>query len=436
MERSSFSRPVYALTACLIIFPVFTLTIKGWISALLLITCLISLYTLWTERKTHKKSLAVSAPNPEEVFWLAVILALPVVAIGLGQTFRHELIFRDYDGPMRLALAIPILIAIVKIKLPLDILNCLLRFSIPATLVVTLFSVLIFPNERWGAERLTTYFVDPLSFGSLCLAMALITLASMDLFGKDPLGLRMWKLFAILAGIYLSIRSGSRTGWLGLPLVLLILFFFKVPRRSHFYLVKSIIFFVVFACLLVISYSFIPVVHERANSAFSNVMIYNWTGMNADTSVGMRISFIRMAWFYFLNNPLGGWGDQGFKSLINAPEIAVFASENARVFAYDAGFHNEIATNMVRSGIWGLFSSIAIFAVPAAFFIKYIKIGSEKQRSFALIGICYVSVTFVSGLTTEVLNLKFTASFYALLLVVIMGSILHLKFIKDKVNES
>lgn len=436
MKKSSFSRPVNALTACLIIFPVFILSIKGWISALLLITCLISLYILGTERKTYKKSSETLISNPAEVFWLAVILAMPFIAIGLGQTFRHELILRDYDGPMRLALAIPILIAIVKTKFPLDVLNCLVRFSIPATLFVTLFSVLVFPDEKWGPGRLTTYFVDPLSFGSLCLAMALITLASMNLFGKDPLGLRIWKLCAILAGIYLSIRSGSRTGWLGLPVVLLIIFFYQIPRNTNFHLLRSTIFVALSGCLLVISYNFIPVVHERVNLAFSNLMIYNWTGMNADTSVGMRISFIRMAWFYFLNSPLGGWGDQGFKSLINAPEISIFASENARIFAYKAGFHNEIATNMVRSGIWGLFSSIAIFAVPAVFFIKYIRTGSEKQRAFALIGICYVSATFVSGMTTEVLNLKFTASFYALLLVVIMGSILHLEFIKGRVNES
>lgn len=436
MKNSLFSRPVYALALCLIIFPVFVLTIKGWISALLFITCLISIYVLSTNNKELEASTKLSATTRKEVFWLAATLAMPVVAIGLGQAFRHELILRDYDGPMRLALAIPILIAIVKIKLPVQILNFLLQYSIPATLFVTLSSILISPDEKWGANRLTTYFVDPLSFGSMCLVLALITLASVDLFGKDSLGLRVWKMCAILAGIYLSIRSGSRTGWLGLPAVLLLLFLFKVRPNTRFYLTKTIFFFIASAGLLAMSYSFVPVVHERVNLAFQDVMIYHWSGSNADTAVGMRISFLRMAWFYFLNSPLGGWGDQGFKLLVNAPEISDFASEYARNFAYNSGFHNEIATNMVRSGIWGLFSSIAVFAGPVIFFIKYLRAGLKKQKAFALIGICYVLPTFVSSLTTEVLNLKFTASFYAVFVAVIMGSILHLEFNKGVMNEA
>lgn len=435
MQSSPFPRSVHALTVCLIIFPVFVLTIKGWISSLLLLTCLISLYVLWIKRKELKESAEFSVYKPKDIHLLSATLAMPVIAIGLGQVFRHELILRDYDGPMRLALAIPILIAAVKINFPVKIMNYLIQFSIPATLFITLLVLFISPDKKWGVERLTTYFVDPLSFGSMCLAFALITLASIDLFGKDSWGLRVWKLLAIFAGIYLSIRSGSRTGWLGLPVVLSLLFLFKVRRTSHFYLAKSLIFFVISAGMLVMSYSFIPVIHERVDLAFHDLAAYHWIGANADTSVGMRISFIRMAWFYFINNPLGGWGDQGFKALIDAPEISAFASESARNFAYNFGFHNEVATNMVRSGIWGLFASVAIFVAPMIFFIKYLRVGLEQQKAFALIGMCYVLPTFISSMTTEVLNLKFTASFYALLLAVIIGSILHLEFKKGGIDE-
>ena len=436
MQNSFFPRPAYALAICFMIFPVFVLTIKGWISALLFITCLMSIYVLLIKTNELEESAKLSGTTRKEVLWLAATLAMPVIAIGLGQAFRHELILRDYDGPMRLALAIPVLIAVVKIKFPVQVLNFILQFSIPATLFITLSSIFISPDEKWGVDRLTTYFVDPLSFGSMCLVLALITLASVDLFGKDSWALRVWKACAILAGIYLSIRSGSRTGWLGLPVVLLLLFLFRVRRNTGLYPAKTLLYFFASVSILAMSYLFVSVIHERVDLAFNELMVYHWIGLNVDTAVGMRISFLRMAWFYFLNSPLGGWGDQGFKLLINAPEISAFASENARNFAYNSGFHNEIATNMVRSGIWGLFSSIAIFAVPAIFFMKYLRTGLKQQKSFALIGMCYVLSTFVSGLTTEVLNLKFTASFYAIFLAVIMGSILHLEFKKGVINEA
>jgi O-antigen ligase len=434
-----FARHIYALATCLVLFPIFVLTIKGWISTLLLATSILSLYALWQHTKEEAKKGVRPSPSAHLLasvhafkphFWLVAALAMPILAIGLGQAFRHELILRDYDGPLRLALAIPILLALAKVEFPIRIGEFLLQFSVPATLFVTLLGSLIAPYEGWGKERLATYFVDPLSFGSMCLTMALVTLASLDLFGKDSWALRIWKILAVMAGIYLSIRSGSRTGWLGLPVVLLVLFAVRFSGRLGW--VKKLFLFSASLVFLVLIYIFNPVVHDRIGLALNEISNYRWNAQNADISVGIRISFIRMAWFYFLENPLGGWGDQGFKHLLNAPEISVYASEVARQFAYTAGFHNEFATNMVRSGIWGLISSVAIFVAPMIFFIKYLRKGLDQQQALALAGLCYLLPTLVSGMTTEVLNLKFTASFFALFLVTIMGSILNLDTIQKR----
>jgi O-antigen ligase len=74
-----------------------------------------------------------------------------------------------------------------------------------------------------------------------------------------------------------------------------------------------------------------------------------------------------MGLHYFSERPLSGWGDKGFKEKLNDPEISFFSSSFTRDFAFNAGFHNEFITNMVRSGILGLVSSILLICEERSF---------------------------------------------------------------------
>jgi O-antigen ligase len=163
-------------------------------------------------------------------------------------------------------------------------------------------------------------------------------------------------------------------------------------------------------------------VHERLELARQEVTGYQWNQMNPDNSTGMRISFARMGWYYFQLQPVSGWGDRGFAKHVNDPEIARFATQYTREFALNAGFHNEVTTNAVRSGIWGLLSTLAIFLLPLAFLIQEAKEAAQQRASIALLGIGFIAIEFISGMSTEVLNLKFTATFYAGMLVVLLAA--------------
>ena len=421
LAHPQISLAAYLLIGSIALFPIFVLTIKGWISFFLLLMSALSIYALHVEPHDVPDHQLSSG----RVWLVALIVSflMPLLAIGLAQAFRQQLIWHDFDGPMRLTLAIPVLLAVAKIKMPISARTALLQFGIPAMLFATLIISLVSP-KYWLPDRLTTYFSDPLTFGSMCLSLAIVTLTSIDLFAKDTALMRVIKFALAMAGLYLSIRSGSRTGWFGLPLVLLAIF--TVRYYAKLGLIKTGSLLLCILASVLITYATAPAVHNPIDKAFTELVNYQWNSINADNSISMRISILRMAWFYFLENPLGGWGDQGFKHLINTPELLVYASAYTREFPYGAGFHNEIATNMVRSGIWGLISSVAAFMIPLLFFIRQLKKTNAEQRGLGLIGACYVFQTFVSGMTTEVLNLKFTASFYALFVAVIAGAILRL----------
>jgi O-antigen ligase len=133
-----------------------------------------------------------------------------------------------------------------------------------------------------------------------------------------------------------------------------------------------------------------------------------------------------MAVFYFLHNPIKGWGDLGWKELMNSPEIVQYASVSARNFPVH-GFHNEILTSAVRSGIWGLVSSIIFFLFPIIWAIKILKKSINVDlKLFGFFILFLMLHMLLAGMTTEVTNLVFLASFLGLTISVLIGeSIAH-----------
>jgi O-antigen ligase len=402
---------------CLAIFPLFFLSLDGWMSGIFFFASVLASYILIRDKIQETQIIPDYISRPW-VFLIMAALASPLLAIFLGQLFRQDFSWPYYDSPSRLLFSILILLVITQKRIN----TCkLFEYSIPATIFISLASILIKPGTVWEPSRITTYFVDPLTFGSISITFGLASLVSIDLLKRDTLLLKLYKFAGFATGIYLSILSGSRTGWLALPIVLMI---WCVSREFKH---KTIIITLTGIMTLIASimvYHYSSVVHEKINLAFSEVFAYQWDALNLDNSLAMRISFWRMAIYFFEQNPLGGWGDTSFKILINATDIARFASQYTREFALHSGFHNEIMTNMVRSGIWGLLSSIAVLFIPLCFFIRQLFSPSILTQKMALFSLCYMICTVISSMSTEVLNLKFTTAFHAMMISCLCGSLL------------
>jgi O-antigen ligase len=121
--------------------------------------------------------------------------------------------------------------------------------------------------------------------------------------------------------------------------------------------------------------------------------------------------------------PLSGWGDEGMEQNINDEAISVFASKVSRNGLLVAGFHNDYVANTVRYGIGGLLATIAIFLIPFLFFAHCLRY--KSVQSYAMVGAAYVLIQSVSSLSYTVLDFKFMASFYALMIGLLMGVIVN-----------
>ena len=170
-------------------------------------------------------------------------------------------------------------------------------------------------------------------------------------------------------------------------------------------------------------YEEIPIVHDRISQATTEYKEYVHGG-TTDTSTGLRLSLLRVAGILFLEHPLSGYGDTHYPELASVPQMATFNTEELEYILIHSGTHNEIMQSALRSGIFGLVSSILMFLVPAIIFFRGSASTVHSVRTAGLVGLCYTVAVFCFSLTTETFNLKYTVSFYALMVSVLAAQVL------------
>ena len=412
------------LSLLVLISPVFFLTVKHWTNLVVLVLFVSCLYRLITQEEPQS-SLAHSKG------WRQIIcgmFAAPLIAVALGQLLRLDLYIPNWDGPFRLVLCIPVFLAIASGNLRMvsnkSFCQIWVTLVLPLTLLWTLFFRINWPTS-WG-PYLTTYFVDPLSFGSYTLLFAfLVLLGISEFWNKVGVAIRCLSGLAILAGFYLSLTSGSRTGWFNLPIFITIWGFWVLkPALGGKKTILLVSMLLVFLLGMFLNNEYLL---NKFFLAWTEINNYKLNEMNADTSVGLRLSFYRMGAIFFLERPFTGWGDLGWMAQINKEGLSQFASQYARESAKH-GFHNEIITNAVRSGVWGLIASLSLFGVVFIRAIQGLNLKSNgEHRIVSLTLLVFISHLFIAGLTTEITNLVFLFSFIGLSMAVLLGEQIYLE---------
>lgn len=407
-----------SLLAFLALVPLCVVTVRSWSGAILILGALFCLISLLRSRSGPVAGNAPGMTDMPGARWVLATLIAPVMVIALSSTLRGQHNAAEYDSPSRFLLAALVFVWVLRRRA--SALH-ILQITIPAGLILTLLQQIVFPQPRlWGDDRMATYFADPLVFGYTSLTLGLICLLSIHTLGKDNKAMLALKLTGALVGFYLSVKSGSRTGWLAAPLVLVVWMFFmaggRLRGRGKWLLLAAV--------LLMIGFSMSATVQQRMGAAVHEVIDYPWTGIAPETSVGFRITFLRIAADLFATSPWVGLGDTRQPMQTLPAAIYTYASPEAIRMSLESGFHNEVVTQAIRSGVAGLLSAAALFLVPLAVFVRQMRSASAAQRGNALAGIVLVLGFLVSSASTEVFDLKYTASFYALMVALLCGSAL------------
>jgi len=406
---------------CICLLPIFHLTFDDWTGYWVVWGSFFSLIAICKNPESIKEVLSESRSK-----WVIVSLIAYTLAIFLSQLCRWSFTYRAYLDTSPFLYFIPVFIFVVWKKIDM---GKWLQWILPIVIICAYWSTFYFhrdlANQDWIKDhRLAPYFIDPLAFGLIILTLSLMCLSTIQIYKNSikTAVLITWCSIGFLLGIYLSIHSGSRTGWLAIPIVL----FFILVTKLNWSLWKSISLGILFSVLAsFILYQNSPIIHDRIALAVHEIVSYPWNGGIApDTSVGLRITFQRLGWFYFSQSPIYGWGTAGYTSIKDASEVLNFSSQFARDFVSSALFHNELMTQMVRYGVFGIAGYFLAVLVPLVIGIKNLSSNNVIVKRSALMLVCFIICQMISGLTDEFLNLKGMVAFYAYLVSTLLGTII------------
>jgi O-antigen ligase len=403
---NTFERRV--ITVALFLYPVLLLTLHGgmnWMFGILLIVALIHLV-----RTRHQLADTFDLPN---LGILAFALASPLIAILLSQIAHTDFKSHAYDGASRLLLALPILLVLRKVDIKY---LGVIQYAFPLGSIGALIAVLLFPLNQYQAGSVTTSFLNHIHLGDLALMLGVLSVLSIHWVTKDSLLLILLKVFGLVAGLYVSSQTGARGGWVALPLFLAIWFYFRGSSKPW---LKISLALSLSLLIGLASYFAFHGIRYRIDLIYSDLLAYNQG--NLDTSIGIRLQLWKAAIHLFWENPLFGIGADGFKPATQALAASGYLTPTAGEFG-GAEVHNEILAQMVRFGIFGLLSILAVYLVPLLYLWRLAKSNLQPQRTAAIMGMILILGFFTFGLTVEIFNLKMTIAFFSLTLAVLFAA--------------
>ncbi|MBQ9579446.1 MAG: O-antigen ligase family protein, partial [Ottowia sp.] len=213
-----------------------------------------------------------------------------------------------------------------------------------------------------GMERAQGHTHVAIQFGNIALLLGVwsaVWALHARHAGAHP-ALRAFGWMAAALGLVASVASGSRGGWLALPLLAFMLALLAVALRARpVRRAAPTLLVATAASLLLLT---LPPVQERMALA-----VHEWQQaadgpVAANTSVGLRRAFWNLAWELGCEHPLVGTGQLGYE---RAQEAAI---EQGRMPTLATGYehaHNEWLDVWAKRGLLGC-AALALFsAVPA-----------------------------------------------------------------------
>ena len=352
-----------SLLCLLSILPLGLFTVKGWASGLSF-GCAALAILIITSRSLNPKV------NEQDAFWIQLLLlmfTLPLFSVMLSSALRGEWIWANFDSASRFFIAAPIFYVVFRNKIrPTH----QWQYLIPIGLILTLISTAFLPGyygviNLFDSSRLAIYFVDPLTLGYLSLTLGMLSFFGINMYSKDRWFVIILKIIGAAVGFYISLKTQSRTGWLAIPLALFLLLWLHGPKNK---ILSTFIALIISVVLTISIYQASPTVQNRVHDALVDLKNYKLYQVNSESSIGERISFVRMGFHYYKLSPLYGWGLQGYMVHANDPELVVFASESTRASPGRGSlFHSEFTTNAVAYGLLGIIYTMLIFFAPLTY---------------------------------------------------------------------
>ncbi|NVF13820.1 O-antigen ligase family protein [Vreelandella maris] len=344
--------------------------------------------------------------------WLVASALFFFAVVGLLEAWSDGQGLRGADKPLRFLLAIPVLALILAYPPRLAWLWSGLALGGIAVGGWGAWQKLVVGVERAGG------YTHVIQFGNISMLTGILCLAGMGwaVSHNHP---KRWLLLlglGAIGGVLGSLFSGSRGGWVGLPIVLWVLY--RAYGRDLATPLKIGALAVIMVGALCI-YSVPQLgVQQRVHQAVDDIERYV-TGESRTSSVGARFEMWKGASHLIMDKPILGWGHNGYQQRMQS--LAEAGVIDPGVVQYEHA-HNEFVDTTAKRGALGLLALLVLYLLPLRLFMQQLHAPNLVLRSLAVAG-ALLPVTYIDfGLSQAFLTHNSGVMIYTIWLAVLWGS--------------
>lgn len=257
-------------------------------------------------------------------------------------------------------------------------------------------------------------------FGNLALAVGVFCLAGLAWAWQQP---KRWVWLVVfglgaLGGLSASLFSGTRGGWLALPLAGWVFYRAYLPQWPLRWRAGLLAMMVALAIGL---YALPQTgVEQRVGSAVEEGQDY--LQGDAHGSVGVRLELYRTSLQLIAAKPWLGYSREAYQSALQA---LYSEGEIGRGVARHWHAHNDLLNAWLRYGMLGALATLLLYLWPLWFFSRQLGVASPEQRPLALAGCLLPILFFDFGLSYAFFAYPVVLATYWVWLAVLVGGVLH-----------
>ena len=286
---------------------------------------------------------------------------------------------RVIDNPSRVLLFIPILFLFSVYKIKVKTILYSISLGAITTGIVALFQKFYLGYIKPFPE------VMHIQAGNIAISLATFSLVlTIYFFIKKEYRSALLGTLGITFATISSALSGARGGWIGLPIVLISIFFLYRQYISK-KLILSLITVIVASIMTLISNPKFGI-EKRYSEAKSDIILYLEKN-NKNTSLGARFDMWENALIAIKQAPLFGHGDKGYELFKEQQVESKQMEKNTLQFN---SLHNQYLESWVKRGFIGFIGLMLVTLMPLFYFIRNLKEPSLDIKCIAILGITHI----------------------------------------------
>ncbi|QGZ54202.1 O-antigen ligase family protein [Paraburkholderia acidiphila] len=324
--------------------------------------------------------------------WYTVGMFALLVCIAVQQALFGYWMPREFDALARFPLAL--LIFLLLRQLPTRYLKTIGWGCVAGALVVGIWALLSQPPGGWSdKERLSNSFTNAIPFGDTALLLAFLSVFTRGWDDKRDWRTLALRLLALVSGGYVSFVSGTRGGWIAIPVFLVLL----AAQYRCFTHKKRLVAMVLVLVPITAGLLSIKEVPQRMTDATRDIA--RMQQGDAQSSFGARRALWQASSNIFARHPIYGVG----KGHLEAELDSMAKRGEVSPLVVNERAHSDFFSTLAEMGSVGVASLLLFYFGITVYFWRERRASDPTIRAASYAGLAVAFSTVIFGLSIDVL---------------------------------